>query len=385
MRRSCAPRFSVPVFGSLVLAGLVPLAACSSTTRDRTTAVKGDAPADAGAPASAVDDAAANLRSALSRTNTPAAPAPKPAPGPSPRARMEPLPQRPTEPAPKVFPEPAAAASISDPLPTGREELAARRDELVETTARTLRAWTDAGGNPALAGLQTAALAAFPGARPSTQPLGALDADQRKSVEAISGLMRDLAAQGARGLDSATAGALLAQRATELGAATPASTPDSTSAVVQTGPAPTASVLNIPTLALCRKVESFGVYEPLASATLLAGREHEMIVYTEVDGVEQRPAAPSQHAGPGFASDLTQTVMLFHDSDGVLAWSRPEVSVRDVARRQRRDYYLVQRIELPRNLTIGKYNLKVLVRDRLTGAEAEATVPINVVASVPGR
>jgi len=56
--------------------------------------------------------------------------------------------------------------------------------------------------------------------------------------------------------------------------------------------------------------------------------------------------------------------------------------VRDRSRTRRRDFYIVQRIDLPANLSVGKYNLKVAVRDRHApgGAEAEAVVPIQIVA-----
>jgi hypothetical protein len=37
-------------------------------------------------------------------------------------------------------------------------------------------------------------------------------------------------------------------------------------------------------------------------------------------------------------------------------------------------------IELPATLSIGRYNLKVTVTDRTTGAQAERVLPIEVVA-----
>ena len=72
---------------------------------------------------------------------------------------------------------------------------------------------------------------------------------------------------------------------------------------------------------------------------------------------------------------------LFHD-DGSRQWRSAEAVIRDTSR-TRRDFFLVQRIDLPANLSVGKYNLKVTVRDRLAGeggAEAELAVPIQIVA-----
>jgi len=382
MRRSCANRSPIHVLGSITAAAVLVLASCgerAGTTRD-SDAATGDDALRARTNAPDFDTAAADLQSAFNRKPDPAAGARAGGPAPdSPRIKLDPLPKRSQAPAPKVYPEPAPAA-LTAPMPAGLDDLASRRDELVHATARTLRAWADAGGDPTLAATQHAALAAFPAVHPPSLPSTWLDSDQRKSADAVAGLMSDLAAQAPRGLDTATAAALLSQRAAELGS-TPTARATS-AAVVEVGPTPTTSVLNVPTVALCRKVDSFGAYEPLASTTLLVGRPHTMIVYTEVEGFEQRARATGDH-GPGFASELSQTVMLYHDADGLLAWTRPEITVKDSTRRQRRDYYLVQRLELPSTLTIGKYNLKVLVRDKLTGAEAEATVRINLVASMP--
>ncbi len=390
MRRSCATRSMIPTMtkrlASLTAATtLALLASCAdrpATSRDD-DAETGDQRASTRVKGSAteLDDAAADLKAAFNRQQPDPAAGARNGPVPGSRAKMEPVPKRPGEPpAPRIYPEPAPTA-LTAPMPRGIDELASRRDELVTATARTLRAWTDAGGDPTLASVQYAALGAFATTRPPALPSTWLDSDQRKSADAIEGLMRDLASQGPRGLDTATAGALLSQRAAELGA-TPA--PSSTSAVVQTGPVPSTSVFGVPAVALCRKVDSFGVYEPLASTTFQVGRTHTMIVYTEVEGFEQRAATTLDKAA-GFASELSQTVMLYHDSDGLLAWTRPEVTIRDTTRRQRRDYYLVQRLELPSTLTIGKYNLKILVRDKLTGAEAETTVPLSMVASQAQR
>lgn len=400
MRRSCATRSNTSAMfqalGSLTAAAalmlpFVPLASCGDgpgKTHESDAMVKGSAPGshDGG---TAFDDAAADLQAAFSRRPDPTGPTPSTrttdAPKTASRSKLEPLPKRPApalEPEAKVYPAPEREpAALSATMPTSLDDIASRRDELVMATSRTIRAWADAGGDPTLAATQHAALAAFSGARTPPLPNGWLDSDQKKSADAIAGLMRDLAAQGSHGLDSATAGALLGQRASELGFTT-VSTGSANAAVIQTGPTPTTSLLNVPTVALCRKVDSFGVYEPIASTTIQAGRQHTMIVYTEVEGFEQRASTVDDH--PGFSSELAQTVMLYHDADGLLAWTRPEVTVRDTTRRQRRDYYLVQRLELPPTLTIGKYNLKIMVRDKLTGAEAETSVPINVVASTTG-
>ena len=42
--------------------------------------------------------------------------------------------------------------------------------------------------------------------------------------------------------------------------------------------------------------------------------------------------------------------------------------------------YLIQQIELPRTLSIGRFNLKVQIKDLGNNAEAEVIIPISIVA-----
>ncbi|MBL8763511.1 MAG: hypothetical protein JNM07_04495 [Phycisphaerae bacterium] len=142
------------------------------------------------------------------------------------------------------------------------------------------------------------------------------------------------------------------------------------------------------TARLCARVESFGRYTPLDSDAFLAGRVNSVLVYVEVTNFTHAPLA---EADPGDAAadasgderwvvELGQELNLYHDADHVLAWRQPEEVVRDVARRKRRDYYLVRRVDLPPTLTVGRFNLKVTVRDLATGSIAEAVLPIRIVA-----
>jgi hypothetical protein len=181
---------------------------------------------------------------------------------------------------------------------------------------------------------------------------------------------------------------------------------------------------------LCTSVESFGRYTPFASNVFMQGTSHTAILYVAVENFAQRdlsgasdgaggrssgategagkrrtgapskkaptlrgfkaaigamfdsgptPAAMTQDDGVDWAVDLGESISLFHDSDNLEVWNRPEEGVRDVAREKRADYYLVRRVQLPATLSLGRYNLKVTVRDRQSGASAEATIPIDIV------
>ncbi len=158
-------------------------------------------------------------------------------------------------------------------------------------------------------------------------------------------------------------------------------------------PAPT---LRLPAALLVKRVDGFGRFTPFDSTPngptrFLAGRAHPVLVYVEVAGFTSTLKPPTLATGsrePEWVIDLTQELRLFHDADGVLAWhSRPQPA-RDGSRRQRTDHYLVQRITLPATLTIGAYNLKVIIRDAgHNSATAEAVIPFQLVAdpSLIGR
>jgi hypothetical protein len=136
----------------------------------------------------------------------------------------------------------------------------------------------------------------------------------------------------------------------------------------------TGSELRVSDLALCTRVAGYGQYDALPSSALAAGRSHRLIVYAEVDRFAHRPAS-----GGEWAVDLAQTLQLFHDADGAYAWGQPEQTVLTTSRRKIRDLYITSPITLPATLSIGLYQLKVVMKDKTTGAVAERTIPIRIV------
>ncbi len=52
----------------------------------------------------------------------------------------------------------------------------------------------------------------------------------------------------------------------------------------------------------------------------------------------------------------------------------------DVTSKTRRDFFTTQLIALPPALSVGKYHLKIRVRDENSGAEAEDSLPFEMVA-----
>lgn len=137
--------------------------------------------------------------------------------------------------------------------------------------------------------------------------------------------------------------------------------------------------LNIAHAALCSRVDGFGQFVPLPGSAMLAGRRNAAILYVEADHFTHRGVADDT-GEPGYAVELTQELSLYHDADGLLAWRMPAQEIRDVSKRRRRDFFIVQRIDLPETLTVGAYRLKVTLRDKVSGAIAEEILPIQIVA-----
>lgn len=133
--------------------------------------------------------------------------------------------------------------------------------------------------------------------------------------------------------------------------------------------------LSIPTIALCRGVATFGNYEPM-DGRFVAGAKNETIVYCEVENVSSQ-----KNAEGVWESKLSQEVVLYTE-DGQKVWSNPAQITPDLSRNRRRDFFLAQKITLPANLTIDRYILKFTVEDKQVGRIAEATVPVQIVASL---
>lgn len=142
--------------------------------------------------------------------------------------------------------------------------------------------------------------------------------------------------------------------------------------------------LSIEQIKLCTKVEGYGVYSELkqfgGEHKFLAGRPARMIVYVEPGNFQH--TSVSREGVWGQEVRLTQDLRLYHaakDAD-TLVWRKPDQEITDFSRNRRRDFFIVQVIELPANLSVGAYRLKVILTDKANSAVAETIVPIEIVA-----
>ncbi len=133
--------------------------------------------------------------------------------------------------------------------------------------------------------------------------------------------------------------------------------------------------LEIPTLQLCRRVDGFGVYEPIEHR-FVAGRDRDVIVYCEVANFMSQLTEQQQ-----WETRLTQEVVLYTDVDGLPILRDKPIAVPDLSRNRRHDFFVVRRLRLPANIPVGRYWLKVTIVDQLASRVAEASIPITFVAN----
>lgn len=256
-------------------------------------------------------------------------------------------------------PDEAEIAAAPAPAPEPEPTLDQRIERLTLELATRLRERADAGEQPLRTLASLAALELIrPGVFDNPAAASLLTTRERDAL----GLWRDMLRYAGRTLeehDSATS-ILRALR-------------------VASEQAREFASLELPRVALCSRVDGYGQFTPLANRALLANSRHRLGLYVEVDGFGSRQTLDVEGT-PAFSVELSRELSLYHDADGLLAWRRPASDITDVSRNRRRDFFLSEVIELPQTLTVGSYRLKVTVTDRVTGAIAEAILPIDVVA-----
>ena len=132
--------------------------------------------------------------------------------------------------------------------------------------------------------------------------------------------------------------------------------------------------LRILNAALCTKVDGYGVYEPFRSTSFLAGLSQPVVIYAELENFSPRAEES------GYLVHLTYEVALYNEADGLVVWRRRPSEILDRSRNRRRDFFVVQLVNLPERLTVGKYRLKLTITDRIGGTVDETSLPLEMVA-----
>ncbi len=125
--------------------------------------------------------------------------------------------------------------------------------------------------------------------------------------------------------------------------------------------------LAIPAVALCSRVQTFGIYDEISSSHLRAHQVNRVIVYCEVDHFKSRFDDSSNQ----FRTELGSHLELF-TADGRSVWSQTEDRIVDLSRQQRDDFFLAQLVSFPGNMSSGEYVLKVAITDLQAQKTTEA-------------
>lgn len=129
----------------------------------------------------------------------------------------------------------------------------------------------------------------------------------------------------------------------------------------------------VSSISFCRKVSTFGAYEAMSKDDFVAGRSTQTIVYCEVDCLRSDKTADG-----GFQARLATRLEIL-TTDGKSVWQREEPEITDTCRRERRDFFIAQRITVPATLAAGNYVLKVSVEDKIANRAGEAIHEFSIV------
>lgn len=261
----------------------------------------------------------------------------------------------------------SASASQSTPAPAAaapEPTIAERRQRAVGELARALREESATGASPLAAGVKLAALDLIEPGASGGRAAGELSPRESELLGAWSAFTAETGSKLAAGDASAFADGVR-----------------EAAARLDSG-----GGFEISSTALCSRVETFGDYDEFrrldGTYKFLAGKRQRAVVYVELDRFGAKRT--SKNGVEGWQVELTQDLALYAagtDGGDMLAWRKPDQNITDFSRNKRRDFFVVQMIELPETLSVGSYRLKVTLRDRAGGATAEAVIPIDIVAN----
>ena len=131
---------------------------------------------------------------------------------------------------------------------------------------------------------------------------------------------------------------------------------------------------------LCTRVTGFGDFDEFTRNdedryAFLAHNDQSAIVYLEVDDF-----LSERNADGEWVTELAQQLTIYSDRDGIPVWRSDWQPAIDRSRKQRRDFFTVQLVNLPNALSVGRYQLKIRVRDERSGAETEGAIHFEMVA-----
>lgn len=133
--------------------------------------------------------------------------------------------------------------------------------------------------------------------------------------------------------------------------------------------------LRVPEFRLCSRITNFGLFDEISTYKFPAMRPTPLLTYVEIEGFKSVPGGDGK-----YITRVRHELELFSESDGELVYSWPAAPAEDVCGKVRRDFFLPRQIQLPSNLTVGRYRLKVRVVDEQSQQQAESVVAFSIIA-----
>jgi hypothetical protein len=97
-----------------------------------------------------------------------------------------------------------------------------------------------------------------------------------------------------------------------------------------------------------------------------------VLVYCELTGLRY------EAHDDGFVSRVSSRLEIRPAGGGAVQWDHQLGDALDVCRRRRRDYYVNYRVELPRSLTPGSYQLRLIQNDLVAHRSTSAEIPLSI-------
>ncbi len=127
--------------------------------------------------------------------------------------------------------------------------------------------------------------------------------------------------------------------------------------------------LSLRNLSFCKNVFGYGAIEPYETDTFAPGQQ--VSLYVEVENYH------SASNEKGYCTLLGATYELLDDKGKRVSGGEfPDVD--DCCRSRRRDFHIQFGLALPENLTLGRYRLELVVKDRQSDKLGHATAPFEI-------
>jgi hypothetical protein len=150
-------------------------------------------------------------------------------------------------------------------------------------------------------------------------------------------------------------------------------TPTQAEVVAEAGPsAAPASSFRVANACFASRVQAWGVVDRFPIDRFRAGRE--VIVYFELDELSAQTTAAGH-------TTCIDTVLRLVDERGTTVHEWDFEPLAETCAGRRRDYFARYVVRLPADVPPGRCRLQVVVTDTLAGADADATLPLEIIAA----